>query len=134
MGTLAPAQRSLLDLAAEIDAAEARAAEEAAKQRGMDAASGHEDARWNAYAAAKLRAVALAKPYVHVDDLYAVCAWQPRNPNAWGSIWSAAQRGADRYLAITDRTRPTNLPGKHRHRYPIYASLIYQGDQGARAA
>lgn len=93
------------------------------KQQGIGRAVGHEDATWKGYASLKLEELAKRQPFVHVDDLYPVIEWFPRNPNSWGAIWqSAIRRGV---LRKTGRTRPTKLPGKHAHAYPCYESLIY---------
>lgn len=82
------------------------------------------DPHWRDYIDAKLEGLARERKTIHVDDLYAVIDRYPDSPNSWGSIWQRAiKRGV---LAKTGLSRPTKLPGKHSHEYPVYRSLFYQ--------
>jgi hypothetical protein len=80
---------------------------------------------WREFAYLALQALARRQREVHVDDLYAACPWRPPRPNAWGAVCQRALR--EGLLARTGRTRPTRLPEKHAHEYPLYRSLAFQG-------
>jgi hypothetical protein len=98
----------------------------AGKWEGMGRAAAGAGPVWREFAYLALRGLALTRREVHVDDLYAACAWHPPRPNAWGAVWQRALR--EGLLEKTGRTRPTRLPEKHAHEYPLYRSLIYAGE------
>jgi len=88
------------------------------------------DAGWGERAYRAIVAVARSQPTVHVDDVLLVFADRPEHPNAWGAIWARAIR--DGVIGRTGTVRETRDPRKHRHCYPVYASLI--GPDMRRAA
>lgn len=97
------------------------------KERGMLLASDSEERHnpgFGAMALQTIRKVALRQPTVHVDDVLEACPVRPRHPNAWGAVWSRAQRtGIIRRTAELRRCKTD--PGKHAHAYPVYASLLF---------
>lgn len=96
------------------------------KQRGMSLADAAQDfARPNFRTAAlnAIRVVALRQEFVHVDDVLNEIIERPEHPNCWGSIWTQAAKND--WIVMTDRTRQSADPRKHRHRSPVYRSLIF---------
>ena len=117
-----PTQPALFDLDAGV----------AAKQAGVARAAAGADPVWRETAYRVLRALARSRREVHVDDFYAACPWHPARPNAWAAVWQRALR--EGLLAKTGRTRPTRLPEKQAHDYPLYRSLAFRGGHGAAGA
>lgn len=105
------------------DGAQGLSRERAARDEGMARASAAVGPVWREHAFLALRDLAREKPTVFVDDLYARVEWQPRSPNAWGSVWQRAIR--EGLIRKTGRTAPSKLRGKHAHHYPVYESLVY---------
>lgn len=99
--------------------------EEDKKQAGMDRAADGEGPEWREYAFAALRQLAERKERLFVDDLYEVCDWLPKSPNAWGKVWQRALKDKVIVEANVPR-RKSQLPGKHAHKYPVYESLLYR--------
>ena len=102
------------------------AAGRAGKREGTARADAGADPVWREAAYLALQGLARTRSEVHVDDLYATCAWRPPRPNAWGAVWQRALR--EGLLVKTGRSRPTRLPEKHAHDYPVYRSLIFRRD------
>lgn len=107
-------QPPLFDLAAGL----------AGKRAGIAQASAAADPVWREVAYLALQALARRQSEVHVDDLYAACPWRPLRANAWGAVWQRALRQG--LLEKTGRTRPTRLPEKHAHEYPLYRSRVFR--------
>lgn len=105
------------------------AAEGAAlRDAGMELAGAAQDAAdagWGERAYRAIVAVARSQSTVHVDDVLRVFTEEPEHPNAWGSIWRRAI--GDGVIVRTGTVRESVEPRKHRHCYPIYASLIEGG-------
>lgn len=72
-----------------------------------------------------IQQVAMLQEFVHVNDvLMQLGDERPTHPNCWGSIWREATKND--WIIMTDRTKQCVDPRKHRHRSPIYRSLIYR--------
>jgi hypothetical protein len=85
------------------------------------------NAAWIEDCVTALHALALIRPTVTGDDLHAAVAilglGAPTHPNAFGAVWKQAQR--DGFLRITDRTVLSKRPVAHRHRLPVWESLVF---------
>jgi hypothetical protein len=100
----------------------------AARERGMGLAADAEDAHnpdFRELALNAIRRIAKRQSTVHVNDLFAEITERPVHPNCMGSIWREAAKND--WIIMTDRTRQCIDPKKHRHRSPVYQSLIYRG-------
>jgi hypothetical protein len=98
------------------------------RDTGMARAAAAQDRADPSYRAAVLEAIksiARRQATVHVNDLYNLGIERPKHHNVMGSIWREAAN--HRWIAMTDRTAPCIDPLKHRHRSPIYKSLIFGG-------
>ncbi len=107
----------------------AAAAEAAKRDEGIARATSGQPIGWPEYAYETLVALAREQPTVFVDDYYARLTWFGDHPNAMGGIWTKAMRAG--VLVKSGKERPTRLPGKNAHPYPIYTSLIYGQHEGA---
>lgn len=90
---------------------------------GMSEAVDAEGNQWASMAYKVMCLIAKTQPTVHVDDVIGAVG-QPDHPNAWGSVWMRAIKNG--VLQRTSETRQTADPLKHAHRYPVYASNLYQ--------
>jgi len=106
------------------------ASETVKRDDGMALAAGAAPALWLDYAYRVLCDVAREQPTVHVDDVEPRLTWKAEaHPNARGTLWKRALR--EGVLGEVVGLRATTLPGKHRHRSPVYRSLVYRQLKGA---
>lgn len=87
------------------------------------AAQERDDPGWAHRAYMAIVWVANRQATVHVDDVLLHFCDQPEHPNAWGAVWQRAIR--DGVIRRTGTVRESRDPRKHRHQYPVYASLIF---------
>lgn len=95
------------------------------RDRGMGTAADAQDRarpEFREIALAAIKRIALRQDTVHVNDLFAEIVERPSHPNCMGSIWKEAANND--WIIMTDRTRQCVDPRKHRHRSPVYRSLI----------
>lgn len=98
------------------------------RDMGMQAAAAAQESETPGFAMqayAAVVAVARRQPTVHVDDVLAF-GLEASHPNAWGAIWMRAIK--NRIIVRSGRLRPClRDPGKHKHQYPVYTSMIVGG-------
>ncbi len=103
----------------------------AARDRGMAQAAAR-CPEFGARALAALERIARRQLHVHIDDL--LCELgddRPASPNAMGSVWTRAIRAG--FIQRSNQIRPcTTDPLKRAHLYPVYFSLIFRPELGAR--
>jgi hypothetical protein len=95
------------------------------RDRGMALAADAQDRarpHFREAALAAIKRVALRQQTVHANDLITEILGEPEHPNCWGHIWREA--AANDWIIMTDQTRQCIDPKKHRHRSPVYRSLI----------
>lgn len=96
------------------------------RDEGMAAAAEAQDrasAMWTERAYRAIVAVARKQSTVHVDDVLVEFHDIPTHPNAWGQVWRRALKSGvlgDDVVGM----RTSDDPLKHRHRYPVYRSLM----------
>lgn len=76
--------------------------------------------RDRAYAAIEREARTFNELYV--DNILMMFSEPPPHPNCWGAVWLKAIRNG--LIERTGETLTTADRGKHRHRYPVYRSLV----------
>jgi hypothetical protein len=102
----------------------------ALRDRGMGLAADAQDRARPAFreiALSAIKRIASRQSTVHVNDLFNEIVERPEHPNCMGSIWKEAAHND--WIIMTDQTRQCVDPRKHRHRSPVYRSLIYRGFQ-----
>jgi len=95
------------------------------RDRGMGLAADAQDRarpHFREAALVAIKRIALRQNTVHANDLYTEVLGEADHPNCWGSIWKEAATNG--WIIMTDTTRQCVDPKKHRHRSPVYRSLI----------
>ncbi len=98
--------------------------EAARRDEGIERATGASSPIWRELAYRALVDLARTQPTVHIDDLMRVVSRpDDGHPNANGGIWLRAIRAG--VIERSGEYVATALPGKRRHVYPRYTSLVY---------
>lgn len=100
----------------------------AARDRGMARASDNaerSDPGFGEKAVNVLRDLATKQDTVHIDDFLRATDLRPSSPNAMGAVWvSAIKRGIIKHSGRVKNCVSDDK--KHRHKYPIYDSMIFK--------
>lgn len=99
------------------------------RNTGMSLASDAQDRavpQWSEMAYQTIVTLATRHRTLHVDQVLTAFPYKPGHPNAWGAVWMRAIKAG--VIERTGQIAPCTVdPGKHKHNYPVYRSLVYRG-------